>query len=183
VSLANSISSEASRAGAAETVLTNNLSSEVSRAKAAETSLGVSLSTEVSMIVAGDYEFATLKVAGNIYGSATDVSISGTYYGNAFQTTSDARLKTDVEEVLGATEKVRALHPVFYNWVDGHAGINPGHKEIGFLAQEIEAVLPNVVCTDNTEFAKKGVAYDRVVSLLVAAVKELDARVTTLETA
>jgi hypothetical protein len=122
----------------------------------------------VSNIVAGDYTFATLKVSGELFASA-------------FNSTSDMRLKTDVEEVLGATEKVRALHPVFYNWVDGHAGINPGHKEIGFLAQEVEAVLPHVVSTDNTEFAKKGVAYDRVVSLLVAAVKELDARVSTLE--
>ena len=98
----------------------------------------------------------------------------------SFLTTSDMRLKDNVEEVSGAVDLVNALHPVFYNWISGES-LNPGQKELGFLAQEVEAVLPQVVSTDNTDFKTKRVAYDRIVSVLVAAVKELDARLVVLE--
>ena len=83
---------------------------------------------------------------------------------------------------MNGMDTVKSLHPVFYNWISGAPGINPGHKELGFLAQEVEAVLPNVVSTDGSdEFQKKAVCYDRIVSLLVAAVKELDGRLAALE--
>ena len=93
---------------------------------------------------------------------------------------SDARLKKDVEDVLDATAKVNALRPVFYNWND-KPSLNEGHKEMGFIAQEVEAVLPNVVRTLDDEMKTKTVAYDRIVSLLVAALKEHDVRISVLE--
>ena len=93
---------------------------------------------------------------------------------------SDMRLKKDVEEVVGAVEKLNALRPVFYNWNE-KASMNPAHKELGFLAQEVEAVIPNVVLTASDEMGTKSVAYDRLVSLLVAAVKEQDVRIKALE--
>ena len=82
---------------------------------------------------------------------------------------------------------MKALRPVFYNWIDRES-INPGRKELGFLAQEVEAVVPEVISTASDEMATKRVCYDRLVSLLVAAVKDqaatieaLAARVAALE--
>jgi hypothetical protein len=78
---------------------------------------------------------------------------------------------------------VTELHPVMYNWVDGRPTLNPGHKELGFLAQEVEAVIPNIVRTTQGDGLddKKVVAYDRLVALLVGAVKELKAEVEALK--
>jgi hypothetical protein len=94
------------------------------------------------------------------------------------------RLKKDVEPVVNAVEMVMKINPVYYNWIDDRAPINPGHKELGFLAQELEAVLPNVVKTvhEGGELPDmKRVTYDRLVSLLVAAVKELKAEIDAMK--
>jgi hypothetical protein len=102
----------------------------------------------------------------------------------SFNTTSDMRLKKDVEPVVNAVEMVMKINPVYYNWIDDRASINPGHKELGFLAQELEAVLPNVVKTvhEGGEIPDmKRVTYDRLVSLLVAAVKELKAEIDAMK--
>jgi hypothetical protein len=104
------------------------------------------------------------------------------------QSLSDARLKKDFEEIEGALAKVQALHPVFYNWSNGSANVNPACKEIGMIAQEVEAILPNIVSTEAGEEGTKRVVYDRISVLLVAAMKEqsaiiedLKARVSALE--
>jgi hypothetical protein len=155
--------------------LDGRLSTEEVRATNAETSIDTRL----------DEAFA--GVAGHI--TALDISgwvkAAGDVSALSFTTTSDARLKKDVEEVMNALEIVSKIHPVYYNWVDGRATVNPGHKEIGFLAQELEVVLPNVVKTYTDEVAlaggRKAVSYDRMVSLLVAAIKELKAEVDALK--
>jgi hypothetical protein len=112
---------------------------------------------------------------------------SGTVDANAFACLSDSRLKKDVEDVAEALAKVKALRPVHYNWISS-ASFNPSCKELGFIAQEVEAVVPAVVSTGGDEDATKRVAYDRLTALLVAAVKEqsvvidsLQARVAALE--
>jgi len=113
--------------------------------------------------------------------------VSGTVDANAFATTSDSRLKKDVEEVADALAKVKALRPVHYNWISS-ANFNPESKELGFLAQEVEEVVPAVVATGADVDATKRVAYDRLTALLVGAVKEqsividaLQVRVAALE--
>jgi hypothetical protein len=175
------LSTEASRAASAETSLdayvdavSTDLSTEASRAASAETSLDNyvdDLSAELSAAFSGQ--------SGIIY----QLSVAADVTAGSFTTTSDVRLKIDIAEVSNALEMVSELHPVFYNWADGRPTLNPGHKELGFLAQEIEAVLPNVVRTlTNGEVEnQKVVAYDRVVSLLVAAVKELKAEIDAIK--
>jgi hypothetical protein len=123
------------------------------------------------------------KAFTGVGGLISALTVSGEVSANAFLTTSDIRLKKDISEVSNALELVNNLHPVLYNWIDERPTINPGHKELGFLAQEVEAVVPNVVRTgagDGLE-DKKIVAYDRLVALLVGAVKELKAEVDALK--
>ena len=112
-----------------------------------------------------------------------DIEATGNIVGASHVTTSDARLKKDVEDVTGALDMVSRMHPVFYNWNDGTKSINPGHKELGFLAQEVEAVLPSVIHTSASGDIPdlKRVAYDRLVAVLFAAVKELKGEVDSLK--
>jgi hypothetical protein len=77
---------------------------------------------------------------------------------------------------------------VFYNWSNGSANINPSVKDLGMIAQEVEAILPNIVHTDDGEEGAKRIVYDSISVLLVAAMKEqadiideLKARVSKLE--
>jgi hypothetical protein len=99
---------------------------------------------------------------------------------NNFTTTSDSRYKTNVEPLVGALAKVRALSPVFYDWIN-RPNLRVGAKELGFIAQEVEAVIPNVVAVSENEEHTRSVAYDRLTSLLAGAMKELADKVEALE--
>ena len=50
-------------------------------------------------------------------------------------------------------------------------------KSIGFIAQEMEAIIPEVISGDRY----KSLDYSKLVAVLVAAIQELTARVQTLE--
>jgi hypothetical protein len=91
---------------------------------------------------------------------------------------SDARLKVEVEEVAPARAlaQVRALRPVTYRMRAQPAG---APRSIGFIAQQLEAQVPEAVRTDDEGF--KSVAYGNVTAVLAGAVAELAARVEALE--
>jgi hypothetical protein len=169
------ISTETSRAISSEISLENALSVEISRAISSETSLQLRLSLEESRFV-GTFNASISQEA---------LLLTGDITAQSFTSASDARLKKDVVEVSSALSIVSQIRPVFYNWVDERPTVNPGHKELGFIAQELEAVIPNVVATSATGELpdQKRVAYDRLVSLLVGAVKELKAEVDALKRA
>ena len=83
---------------------------------------------------------------------------------------SDARLKHDVRTFDSALDTVQKMRGVRYSWNrDGSAGI-------GFIAQELEQVCPELVLTGEL----KSVAYGNIAAILVEAVKELRAEVNSL---
>jgi hypothetical protein len=146
----------------------------------------VSLDKRTTDILDGTISFTVLNVSDGVNTpTVTITGATGEVQATSFTTTSDMRLKTDVSELSNALETVGQIRPVFYNWISGAPTLNPGHKELGFLAQELEAVLPNVVVTSSNdsilEGGKKAVAYDRLVALLVGAVKELKAEVDVIK--
>ena len=101
----------------------------------------------------------------------------------AFSTTvSDERLKDDVQTIENASEKVSKLRGVEYTWNEGS---RKGQREIGVIAQEVEAVVPEVVHEKKLPFVGdetyKTVDYEKLVALLIESNKELLARVETLE--
>jgi hypothetical protein len=84
--------------------------------------------------------------------------------------TSDRRLKTNILPIQNALSKVLALNGVTYNWND----TPDGKKRIGFIAQDVNDVVPELVFTNEKSSDKfMGVHYDNVTSLLVEAIKEL----------
>ena len=87
--------------------------------------------------------------------------------------TSDERLKQNVQTITDALVKVETLRGVSY--------LKSGRPEIGVIAQEVEHVVPEVVHTDETEYGYKSVAYGNLVGLLIEAVKELSVEVKELK--
>jgi hypothetical protein len=82
---------------------------------------------------------------------------------------SDIRLKTDIEVIPDALEKLCTLRGVTYQRIDTK------ERHTGLIAQEVQAVLPEAV----TGGEYLGVAYGNMMGLLVEAVKELTAKVET----
>ena len=81
--------------------------------------------------------------------------------------TSDVRLKTDIATLDNALNKVLQLRGVSFKWKD-----NPDMgNRIGFIAQEMEPVLPELVFINEAD-GYKGVNYAEVTAVLVEAVKE-----------
>lgn len=99
----------------------------------------------------------------------------------AYNTTSDHRLKENVSPLVNGLAVVDQLQPANFTWkVDGSAGC-------GFIAHELQAVVPEAVTGEkdavdaqgNAQF--QGVDHSKLVPFLVAAIKELKARVEALE--
>lgn len=98
-----------------------------------------------------------------------------------YTTVSDGRLKTNVVPVTDALDIVNQLNPVFYDWDRSNpkaSGFEDKHQ-VGFIAQEVEKVLPEVV--NKGEDSYRSLEYGKIVSVVVAAVKELYAKVMGIE--
>ena len=96
-----------------------------------------------------------------------ELDVNGTIRGDNV-TPSDARWKTNVTTLENSLDKVSELRGVRYEWIDHSKGTG---DHIGFIAQEVEAVFPEAVSTDNQGY--KSVSYAKLVSPLVEAVKTL----------
>lgn len=100
---------------------------------------------------------------------------------------SDPRLKDDVERIDGALAIIEQLDGVRFTWNHKTKLIGkPGKRDIGVLADQVEAVLPEVVGRSIPDEENGGecwrvVDYARLVPVLIEAVKELTARVVVLE--
>lgn len=100
---------------------------------------------------------------------------------------SDERAKKNIQGLNNGLSKITLLNPVSYDWkeekvmADSLNGIAPsgpienGVRQYGFLAQDVEKVMPNVVATDENGF--KMVNYIAIIPVLVKAVQELQSTV------
>ena len=116
---------------------------------------------------AADYD-ATIAEKASLSGA----TFTGVVTAPNFVSSSDARLKTEVETIVGALVLVGSLRGVRFTM--------DGSRQIGVIAQEVEAVLPEVVRAD-AQSGQLSVAYGNIVGLLIEAIKELAARVAALE--
>ena len=93
------------------------------------------------------------------------LDVNGSIQAVSFFYTSDRRLKTNFEDIEGL-ETILKLHGVRFDW------IRDGKAEIGLIAQEVEAVLPELVHT-NPITGFKSVKYGNLVAPLIESTKEL----------
>ena len=96
---------------------------------------------------------------------------------------SDARLKNFLGNIDNALDKVNALNGYFFeeNEKAKELGYDNDDIQVGVSAQEVEAVLPHVVTEAPIDPEYLTVYYDKLVPLLIEAIKELSAKVDKLE--
>ncbi len=88
---------------------------------------------------------------------------------NAWVTFSDRRFKENIVPIRDALITIARLQGVLFRWKQS------GSNSAGFIAQDVEKVLPDIVFTDAQGY--KSVDYVRIIPYLVEAVKELSERV------
>ena len=103
--------------------------------------------------------------------STSGVLVTGTVTSDDFNSTSDVKLKTNIETVENALDTTNQLRGVKFDWKSG------GATSYGVIAQELEQVLPDLVTDGDT----KTVNYNGIIGVLIEAVKELSAKVEELE--
>ncbi|MFN7729241.1 MAG: tail fiber domain-containing protein, partial [Bdellovibrio sp.] len=120
----------------------------------------------------GGSERMRIESGGNVGIGTTAPSelleVSGNVKATSFISTSDRRLKTNIEASPGL-EKILQLQGVQYDWKAN------GVHEYGVIAQDVEKVFPALVVTDQkTGF--KAVKYQGLIAPLIEATKEINAR-------
>lgn len=119
--------------------------------------------------------YGTLGGSSNVGGISTNGSSV------SYNTTSDYRLKENVQSIVGATDKIKLLRPVTYKWINSN---NTGE---GFIAHELQEVVPEAVNgeKDASDAEGKpiyqGIDPSKLVAVLTAALQESIARIEKLE--
>ena len=117
----------------------------------------------------------------NLTGS---IVVSGDVDAQNFNTTSDVRLKTNLEVITGALDKVEQLNAYTYDWIEEYN--NEGVRQIGLVSQEVQKVQPELVhekevVVGNVTEKMLLLDYSKVTTLLIGAIKELSEKVKQLE--
>lgn len=95
---------------------------------------------------------------------------------------SDNRLKDRLENIPNALEKVQSLNGFYYTANDLAQSLGYSNKvEVGLSAQEVQSVLPEVIAPAPIDSQYMTIHYERVIPLLVEAIKELSAEVEKLK--
>jgi hypothetical protein len=139
----------------------------------------VTVSIGQAVATTSDVQFRRLGV-GTAPGT-TDGEIRATNEITAFY--SDERLKNFHGKIEKAGEKVASLNGYYFteNEVAKSLGYNNDKMQIGVSAQEIQAVLPEAVAPAPIDDKYLTVRYEKIVPLLIEAIKELQAEVAALK--
>jgi hypothetical protein len=104
----------------------------------------------------------------------------------AFTSISDKRLKTNIIKLDSSMDIIKKLNPVKFNWKynDFILENKQGTEDVGFIAQEIEEVIPLAAGeykVINSEETYKNIKYERIIPYLVKSMQELIDKVDRLE--
>jgi hypothetical protein len=109
-----------------------------------------------------------LKVEGDIAASGDIVAYN----------TSDKRLKNNIEPIVNALDKLNQLGGYTFEWNEELQKARSG-KDLGVIAQEVQSVFPEVVIERENGYL--AVDYEKLVPVLIEAIKELSTKITELE--
>jgi hypothetical protein len=111
-------------------------------------------------LLEGDFRDNVLTINGDLY------------YTGAFGHSSDIRLKTNLVNIESGLKLIKSIKGYYFDW--NELAINdfeyPERKQIGFIAQELEELIPELVSTGPKGY--KSVDYTKITPVLVEAIKE-----------
>ena len=114
---------------------------------------------------------------GRFYRSSSIVgSISVTTSATTYNTSSDRRLKSNIENAASASDKIDAIQVRQFDW-----NIDNSHQDYGLIAQELQPIEPLAVTGDADSDEMMGVDYSKLVPMLLKEIQELRSRVAALE--
>lgn len=153
----------------------------------------ITLSTPQDIATSSNVQFGSIGIGTAASGSAGEIRATSqitSYY-------SDERLKENIELISDALNKVMTLRGVTYNANElaESFGYHDKQKQVGVLAADVQKVLPEAVkpapfdiirIDENTEISRSGenymtVQYEKIVPLLIEAIKELNKEVMKLK--
>jgi hypothetical protein len=128
--------------------------------------LYIANSSTNSPLIYGDFAASFAKINGNL-------AVTGT-----ITQSSDQRLKKNITPIKNSLSRIQQVSGVTYDWTN-----NPtdSSEQIGFVAQELEKVFPQLVKTD--EKGMKSVAYANMTAVLLQAIKEQQQQIDELKKA
>jgi hypothetical protein len=120
---------------------------------------------------------------------------TATFSGDVTANTSDKRLKNNIVNIDSALEKISKINGVYFNWNETAKELidkNTEIREVGFIAQEVQSVLPEIIKPAPFDVinSKGGsisgenyltIQYEKIVPLLLEAIKELKAEIEELK--
>ena len=175
----------------------NNIAIGVDAGRACSNPLITNTNGENSIFIgsstkpAADNQDYQIVIGNNVVGNGSyTVTIGGTdnannyFYGNINTTgdvyayySSDERLKDNITPISNALDKVKQIGGYEFDWNDKQSTYE-GH-DVGVIAQEIEAVLPELVTTRDNGY--KAVKYEKIIALLIEAIKEQQLQIDELK--
>ncbi len=104
------------------------------------------------------------------------LDVAGPVHASSFPTSSDGRLKINITQLTNVLEKLDKIQAVSFEWNELYKslGRSTRKREIGIIAQEVEAVFPELVTTWRDK-NYRAIDYGRLAGVLVEAVNELKA--------
>lgn len=117
------------------------------------------------------------KNASNLVTGSNNLTFNGTNLicGGTVTANSDRKLKKNIKPISNALEKTLALNGVEFDFT------NREESSIGFIAQEVEQVIPQLVFGGDGENELKSIAYQNFVALLVEAIKDQQSQINDLK--
>jgi hypothetical protein len=124
-----------------------------------------------------------------VYGIISTVGTGGEIRASSEITayyTSDERLKENIKLIVDPVGMLKQVRGVYFDWIDEHIQSRGGEdgyfvrkEDVGVIAQEIEKILPEAVGTRENGY--KAVRYEKLVPVLIEAVKSQQAEIDTLK--
>ena len=126
---------------------------------------GVTASTGTGSVVLSASPTFTGTVGADAITATGDIAAAN------FNSTSDINLKENIQTIVNPLDKIIKLNGVTFNWKENQK------PSIGVIAQELEAVLPELVTQGNI----KTVNYNGIIGVLIEAVKEQQKQIEELK--
>jgi len=140
---------------------------------------------------AGGYKYAVLGDAQNQPGALAGYFLGGVTITGTLNNPSDANLKNEIRTQTNSLQKVMQLRPTSYTYKQDTPYSLPDGIHYGFIAQEMEEVLPELVSDLNMPLSLdpdkmetsgtasyKGIHYIEMISILTSALQELNTNLT-----
>jgi len=166
--------------------------SSTRRARIRSTSTAVEIENQSGVVFT--ITQATSRVGIGVAAPTEVLDVAGNVHAASFPTSSDERFKKNVQSLGACLDKVRSLRGVTYEWNDFYRydlrrGEASDGEQIGFIAQEVEKIFPRLVRPwsghaqgeDSPGGRFRALEYQRMVPVLVEAIKELADRLEVLE--